>query len=107
MLYGVAFQILVSATFDVNAGATRSYIAAFTASYIVGYLAFFTVGGLGTRELLLAGLLTEFGIATAATATVIVLVSRVWLTVLELLPGLILLAFTPKPTSSSDKSATS
>lgn len=101
ILYGVAFQILVSATFGVAAGATRSYIAAFTASYIAGYLTFFTVGGLGTREVLLAKLLADFGIATAATATVIVLVSRVWLTVLELLPGLILLAFTPKPTSSS------
>lgn len=105
VLYGVAFQILVSATFGVAAGATRYYIAAFTASYIFGYLTFFTVGGLGTRELLLGKLLGDFGIAPVATATVIVIVSRVWLTVIELLPGLILLAFSPKPPSSGSNDA--
>ncbi|HYV99299.1 MAG TPA: hypothetical protein VE967_17715 [Gemmatimonadaceae bacterium] len=100
ILYGVAFQLLVSSMYGSAAGATRDYITAFTLSYIVGYLFIFAPGGIGTRELMLTYLLKTFELATDAVSAVIVVVSRVWLTILELVPGLILLAITPKPATS-------
>jgi hypothetical protein len=96
VLYGIAFQLMVSATFGVASGATRYYIAVFTASYIAGYLALVAPGGLVVREAGVIGLMTRYGMATLAGATVISVVSRVWLTILELVPGLILLALLPK-----------
>jgi hypothetical protein len=96
VMYGLAFQLLVSATFGATAGVTPRYIAVFTTSYIAGYVFLLAPGGLGVREFSLGELLTKYGMATVATATVIAVVSRVWLTVLELVPGLILLVFSPQ-----------
>jgi hypothetical protein len=47
-----------------------------------------------------------YGLTTTAGAAVLAIVSRVWLTVLELLPGLLFLAAAPrsKPRSSSQSS---
>ena len=101
VLYGVAFRLLVS-SFGPVAGAFPAYVAVFTASYLVGYLFLLAPGGIGVREASLGGLLTQLGLATVAGATVIVLISRAWLTVLELLPGLILLAVTPKPSTKTN-----
>jgi hypothetical protein len=96
VLYGLAFQFLVSATVGPTAGATRYYIAIYTASYLAGFLTLFAAGGLGVRETAMIPLLTKYGMATLAGATVIAVASRLWLLVIELLPGLILLAFSPK-----------
>lgn len=96
LLYGVAFQLLVSATVGPAAGATRYYIAVYTASYLAGFLALPAPGGIGVRETVLVALLTKYGMATLAGATVIAVASRLWLTMIELLPGLILLAFSPQ-----------
>jgi uncharacterized membrane protein YbhN (UPF0104 family) len=106
VLYGIAFQFLVQGTVGgalgvPGAGATPEYIAVFTTSYIAGYLFLPAPGGIGAREVVLAGLLAHFQLAPVATAAVIVILSRVWLTILELVPGLVLLAFLPKPSSST------
>ena len=90
LLYGVAFQVfsgsLVRAT-----GATHSYIAAYTASYLIGYLALFTPGGLVVREAMLVASLTTLGLLTAPEAWLVAIASRLWLTVLEIGPGLLFL----------------
>jgi hypothetical protein len=104
LLYGIAFRLLVSSIGPAG-GATSAYVAAFTASYLAGYLALPMPGGIAVREGVLIALLPQLGLATVASATVIAFVSRGWLTLLELVPGLILLALTPKPTSSSAKDA--
>jgi hypothetical protein len=96
VLYGLAFQLMVSAIFGSASGAARLYIAVYTASYGLGYIALPAPGGIGVREGAMIALLTKYGMATLADATVISVVSRVWLTVLENLPGLILLAIFPK-----------
>lgn len=97
LLQGLAFKLLVMGVVGTAAGASSAYIAVFTASYLAGFLFLPAPGGIGVREGVLAGLLGTFGLAAAGPAAVIVLASRAWLTILELIPGLFLLPFTPKP----------
>jgi uncharacterized membrane protein YbhN (UPF0104 family) len=91
-LYGIAFRELAVALFGVPAGLTSEYTAVFTLSYLMGYLAIFAPGGIGVRESVLTTLLVSTGLASGAGAVTLVVVSRLWLTLLEASPGLILLA---------------
>jgi uncharacterized membrane protein YbhN (UPF0104 family) len=82
------------------------YLAVFTGSYLAGYLALFAPGGIGVREVVLVTAMVQYGLATTAQAEVIAFASRLWLTVLEIVPGLVFLPgaatrSTP-PTVSSD-----
>jgi hypothetical protein len=99
-LYGIGFRQLATALFGEPAGRTSAYTAVFTLSYISGYLALFAPGGIGVREGVLTRLLPAAGLASGAGALLLVFVSRLWLTVLEAAPGLILLALR-RPRSSS------
>lgn len=92
VLYGIAFRIFVAGVLGSAPGSTASYIAAFTGSYLLGYIAVFTPGGLGARELGLVTALGKLGLAASGGAGIIALTSRLWLTVLEVLPGVALLA---------------
>lgn len=91
-LYGIGFKTLAVALFGVSAGQTSAYTAVFTLSYLTGYLAVFAPGGIGVREGVLLELLPSAGLASGAGAVILVVASRLWLTVLEAAPGLILLA---------------
>ena len=88
-LYGLAFRLLVRAIFGEAAGSTSDYVAAYASSYLVGLLVLFAPGGIGAREAALAIILPALGLATQAQAVVITIVSRLWLTVLELVPSVI------------------
>lgn len=91
--YGVAFYLMTTAIAVVPASATLGdHIAVFALSYLAGYLALFAPGGIGVREVTMAALLTAWLSYDAGTAGLIVIVSRAWLTVLEMLPGLFLLS---------------
>ena len=91
LLYGLAFHGLTIGLLGHATGDARSSIAIFTVSYLAGFLALIAPGGIGVREVVMAGLLTGSGGASATEATWLVLASRLWLTVLEVLPGLLLL----------------
>jgi hypothetical protein len=92
--YGLAFSIFANALVAVPpAASANAHIVAFTLSYLTGYLALFAPGGIGVRELSLAALLTAWLGYGSGDAGVLVLTSRVWLTVLEVLPGATLLAW--------------
>lgn len=102
VLYGAAFQLLVHGVLGAATGATLAYVAVFTASYIVGYLALLTPGGLVVREVAMIAALTSAGLASPAEAALLAVASRLWLTVLEVLPGaLFLAADAVRPTSNS------
>jgi hypothetical protein len=88
-LYGFAFQLFVRAILGEAAGPTSAYVAAHASSYLFGLLVLFAPGGLGARELALALVLPALGIATQAQAVVITIGSRIWFTVLELVPSII------------------
>jgi len=90
-LYGVAFQLFSASLVDGSTGATTLYIAAFTGSYLVGYLALFAPGGLVVREGMLVASLTSLGLLTAPEAWLVAMASRLWLTALEVGPGLLFL----------------
>jgi len=88
-LYGIAFQWLIRSLLGAATGSVADYTAAYAASYLVGYLALFAPGGIGAREVALSLILPPLGLATQAQAAVITIASRLWLTVVELIPSVI------------------
>ncbi|MBC8085781.1 MAG: flippase-like domain-containing protein [Phycisphaerae bacterium] len=93
--YGAAFMIFALAVLPELKGTLLQFVVVWAASYLVGYLAFFSPGGLGARELAMVAGLTALGMTDAAGAGIIAVTSRLWLSVLELLPGLIALLLAP------------
>ncbi|MGI9078854.1 MAG: lysylphosphatidylglycerol synthase domain-containing protein [Gemmatimonadaceae bacterium] len=91
IMYGIAFQLLAASLDLSNAGATGGYIAVYTSSYLVGYLTLIAPGGIGVRETMLVAGLSTLGLASEPNAWVLAIVSRLWLTVLEIVPGLLFL----------------
>jgi hypothetical protein len=105
VLYGVAFQWFAAGlSGGVTSGTTGDWIAIFIGSYLVGFLTLFSPGGLGTREVAMAEGLQRSGLAVGALSALLVVASRLWLTVLEVIPGLlfVLLRPTARRASSSD-----
>lgn len=88
-LYGLAFAWFTRGVLGASAGATWQYIAVFTASYVIGYVILIAPGGLGPREAAMYQLLTSMSLATPKEAAVLTVASRVWLTLLEIVPGLL------------------
>jgi uncharacterized membrane protein YbhN (UPF0104 family) len=99
-LYGIAFHDLTVAIFGGAAGRPTYYTAVFTLSYLIGYIFLFAPGGIGVRETSLVALLAAAGLETGAQAAALAIASRLWLTVIEAAPGLILLAVRRRPKSS-------
>lgn len=93
LLYGFAFQLFTAGVLGTAAGALPAYIAVYTGSYIIGYLMIFAPGGLVFREGALIAGMVALGLATTPEATVVAVTSRLWLTVLEVVPGLLFLAY--------------
>lgn len=93
--YGAAFRVLAYAFFPGSSGNWLDYLAVFTGSYLAGYLALIVPGGLGVREAAMVAGLIGLGLTGSAEAWVLALASRLWLTVLELAPGLVFLAREP------------
>lgn len=92
VLYGIAFRIFVAGVMGEAPGSTASYVAVFTGSYLAGYIALFAPGGIGVREGSLIVALGRLGLAHGGAAGIISLTSRLWLTTLEVVPGLVFLA---------------
>jgi hypothetical protein len=87
LLYGAAFQLFMSGLLGPAAGGYPEYLAAYTISYLVGYLALFAPAGIGAREGAMVTVLAYAGLATRPEAALVALASRVWLTLLEVVPG--------------------
>jgi hypothetical protein len=85
--YGLAFACFTRGVLPLIPSPTL-YIAIYAASYLVGFLALFAPGGIGFRELALSALLVAGGAAGQGDATILGATSRVWLTFLEVMPGL-------------------
>lgn len=85
ILLGMAFTSFCTAFVPAAAGSPRVLAGSLAASYLAGYLAL-VPAGIGVREGALATLLAGTPTIPAAAAVVIALASRVWFTVVELLP---------------------
>jgi uncharacterized membrane protein YbhN (UPF0104 family) len=92
VLYGIAFRLFTQGVLGASSGDTAGYVAAYSVSYILGYIAVFAPGGLGAREIALAAAMVSLGLANKGEAALVTIASRLWLTVLEVLPGLVFLA---------------
>jgi hypothetical protein len=90
--YGIAFWLFVRGVLGSAAGGVSSYIAVYAASYIIGFLALFAPGGVVVRESALVTGMVRLGLASQPDAFAVAVASRLWLTVVELLPGFLCLA---------------
>jgi uncharacterized membrane protein YbhN (UPF0104 family) len=93
LLYGVAFRWFSLGVGVGGTGGLASYTAAYTLSYLLGYLVLLAPGGIGVREGALVASMTQLGLASVGEATVVAVTSRLWLTALEVAPGVLLVAF--------------
>jgi hypothetical protein len=91
LLYGAAFELFVLGMTGSAPGSYADYVFSWAWSYLAGYLAVIVPGGLGVREGALALALGTLNLATPPTAAVIAVSSRLWLSVLEVIPGVLFL----------------
>ncbi|HET7565591.1 MAG TPA: lysylphosphatidylglycerol synthase domain-containing protein [Gemmatimonadaceae bacterium] len=103
--YGVAFYVLAHGLLGDIPGSVPLYIAVFTGSYLIGFLTLIAPGGLFVREVAMQTALQSAGFS-AGSATVLVVASRLWLTVLEILPAVLFLLAQPVRWRSPDVSST-
>lgn len=94
--YGLAFAAFARGITPNAVASPLLFIVVWTASYLSGYLVLFVPGGIGVREVAMAAGLVALGVTHSADATLLALSSRVWLTVWELLPGVIAMLTSPK-----------
>ncbi len=90
--WGLALYALAAAMLAEPAASAVACIAAWIASFIAGLVAIVAPAGLGVREELMRTMLTSAGLS-AGGALIVVVVSRVWTALLEIIPALIVLAF--------------
>ena len=98
VLYGVAFRLLALGLLGAPAGSSGSwgfYIAAFTGSYVAGVIAVFAPAGLLVREAALISLLSP--LLGSGDAVILAVASRLWLTALEVLAAVFVLALPTLP----------
>ena len=96
LMYGVAFQWFASGiSGGATAGTTGDWIAIFVGPYLLGFIALFAPGGIGVREIAMAESLERAGLAAGALSALLVAASRVWLTVLDIIPGVLFLLIRP------------
>jgi uncharacterized membrane protein YbhN (UPF0104 family) len=92
LAYGVAFWIMTRAVLPGEWRDLPGCIAIYTASYLTGLLNP-APAGVGAAEGMMVLLAPQLGVATTAEAAVLSIVVRLWRTVLEIVPGLVALAF--------------
>jgi glycosyltransferase 2 family protein len=105
-VYGVAFQLFALGMLGHAAGGPSAYVAVYTASYLAGLLSLIP-GGLVVREAALVLGLAALNLATTPEAALLALTSRLWLTVLELLPGFFFLLTRPEGRAFGEGTAAS
>lgn len=94
VLYGIAFRVLTVGVLSRAPGAPGLYIAIYTSSYLAGFLALIAPGGVGVREVVMATALRGTGFGTGE-AILLVVASRIWLTVLEIVPAMLFMLVRP------------
>lgn len=97
--YGFAFQLFTNAVMPNVTGSVAQFTGVWTASYTLGYLAFFAPGGIGVREGVMTAAMFGLGMASKTDAALIAVTSRLWLSIVEVLPGLVALALSPSSRS--------
>ncbi len=105
MLYGVAFDAFANGISGGSVhGSVGDWTAIFIGPYLLGFIAVFSPGGIGVREVAMAEALQRTGLAIGGMSALLVAASRIWLTVLEIIPGVLFLLVRPleRPVTPSD-----
>ncbi len=89
-MYGLAFHWFSRGVIGVTAGGIPASVAIFTGSYLAGFLTLIAPGGLLVREAVMQVALVRMGVP-AGPALLLVVASRLWLTMLEISPALFFL----------------
>lgn len=97
--YGVAFFLFIRTFHPAPAASLLPVIGVYCTGYVVGFLALFSPAGLGVREGFFALLLSP--LVPPATASLVALASRLWLTIMELFPVGVALVATARTTRTS------
>lgn len=97
LMYGTAFRFLALGLLGGVSASWGFYIAAFTGSYLAGVIAVFAPAGLFVREAALISVLTP--VLGGGDAVILAIASRIWLTALEIVSGIVVLAL-PSPTAA-------
>jgi hypothetical protein len=92
LLYGVSFRWLTLAFFPGSGSNLVAYVTVFTAGYLAGWLALPVPAGFGIREGTLMLLMPAAQVTTTAQAAVVIVASRLMLTILESVPGALFIA---------------
>jgi hypothetical protein len=94
LAYGLAFRFFAEGMIGnaIRSSSILPYVAVYTGAYILGFITPVAPAGLGVREALLGKGLVLFGLMGSPEAVIVALTSRLWLTVLEVAPGLVALA---------------
>jgi uncharacterized membrane protein YbhN (UPF0104 family) len=92
--YGIAFRLFAQGMLGNAAGSppVLLYVAVYTGAYILGFVTPVAPAGLGVREAGIVSGLVLFRLMGRDDAVIVALTSRLWLTILEVAPGLIALA---------------
>jgi uncharacterized membrane protein YbhN (UPF0104 family) len=91
LLYGLAFMLLTYAVLGHAPGGWFVYVSVYTTAYLAGLLGL-VPAGVGVAEGAMVAAFAIAGVLTPAEALTVAVVSRLWRTVLEIAPGLLLLA---------------
>jgi hypothetical protein len=89
LVYGAAFELFMWGVLGRSTGGYLTYLAAYTSSYLIGYIFLFAPAGAGFREAAMLELLQVAGLASHPEAALVTLTSRIWLTLLEVVPALL------------------
>ena len=92
LVYGAAFWLTARSLFSVPASSFSLYVGVFALAWAVGFVAVFAPGGVGVREALIVGLLANH--LGEARAIVVAGASRLVLTGIDLVLGVLAILFT-------------
>jgi glycosyltransferase 2 family protein len=99
--WGVALYALAWALLPEPGASIPTYIAAWIGPYLAGLIAIVTPAGLGVRDGAMQAMLGSA--MTAGSAMVLVVVTRVWVTILEVIPALALLALRQRRNRTAER----
>lgn len=88
--WGVAFYVLAWSILGDPQASIVAYTAAWIGPFLGGIIAFFIPAGLGVRDSIMQQMLNHSGVAPANVAVLVVIV-RVWITLLDVAPALFVL----------------
>jgi uncharacterized membrane protein YbhN (UPF0104 family) len=89
--WGLALRALAQGLLGDPGASVAAYIAAWIGPFLAGVLAFVSPAGLGVREGTMQMMLSAAGLASSA-GLVLIVVARVWATLLDVVPALVVLA---------------